>query len=34
LEHVLLTSVGRMFDALRAVAVDNKTNPAKIDWKC
>jgi hypothetical protein len=24
----------RMLDALRAVAVENEANPAKIDWKC
>ncbi len=25
---------GRMLGALRAVAVENEQNPAKIDWKC
>ncbi len=24
----------RMLDALRAIAVENEPNPAKIDWKC
>ncbi|MDR9787429.1 MAG: hypothetical protein RJR37_09345 [Peptococcaceae bacterium MAG4] len=34
LEQCAAVECGRMLDALRAVAVDNEPNPAKIDWKC
>lgn len=34
LEKCAADECGRMLDALRAVAVENEPNPAKIDWKC
>lgn len=34
LEQCAADECGRMFDALRAVAVENEPNPAKINWKC
>ncbi|MGE5397745.1 MAG: putative immunity protein [Chitinophagales bacterium] len=34
LEQNAALECGRMLDALRAVAVENEPNPAKIDWKC
>lgn len=34
LEHCAAVECGRMLDALRAVSVDNESNPAKINWKC
>jgi hypothetical protein len=34
LEQCAAGECGRMLDALRAVAVENEPNPAKIDWKC
>lgn len=34
LEQYAALECGRMLDALRAVAVENEPNPAKIDWKC
>ncbi|MGE5607267.1 MAG: putative immunity protein [Bacteroidota bacterium] len=34
LEQCAADECGRMLDALRAVAVENEPNPAKIDWKC
>jgi len=34
LEQCVDDECGRMLDALRAVAVENESNPAKIDWKC
>lgn len=34
LEQYAAGECGHMLDALRAVAVDNEPNPAKIDWKC
>ncbi len=34
LEQCAGEECGRMLDALRAVAVENEPNPAKIDWKC
>ena len=34
LEQYAAEECGRMFNALRAVAVENEPNPAKIDWKC
>lgn len=34
LEQCAADECGRMLNALRAVAVENEPNPAKIDWKC
>jgi len=34
LEQCAAEECGRMEAALRAVAVDNEPNPAKINWKC
>ena len=34
LEQCAAVECGRMYDALRAVSVDNEPNPAKINWKC
>jgi hypothetical protein len=34
LEQYAADECGRMLDALRAVAVENEPNPAKIDWNC
>jgi hypothetical protein len=34
LEACAADECARMLDALRAVSVENETNPAKIDWKC
>ncbi|KJS13295.1 MAG: hypothetical protein VR67_04710 [Peptococcaceae bacterium BRH_c8a] len=34
IEHCAAKECGRMEAALRAVAVENEPNPAKIDWKC
>jgi len=34
LESCASEECGRMLDALRAVAVEDEPNPAKIDWKC
>jgi hypothetical protein len=34
IEQFAAKECGRMEDALRAIAVDNEPNPAKIDWKC
>ena len=34
LEQCAALECGRMLEALRAVAVINEPNPAKIDWKC
>lgn len=34
IEQCAAEECGRMEAALRAVAVENETNPAKIDWKC
>jgi hypothetical protein len=34
LEQCAANECGRMLDALRAVAIENEPNPAKIDWKC
>lgn len=34
LESCAAEECGRMQDALRAVAVEDEPNPAKIDWKC
>lgn len=34
LEHCAADECRHMLDALRAVAVENEPNPAKIDWKC
>jgi len=34
LEQCAADACGHMLDALRAVAVENEPNPAKIDWKC
>lgn len=34
LEQCAADECGHMLDALRAVAVENEPNPAKIDWKC
>ncbi|MEQ8174131.1 MAG: putative immunity protein [Syntrophomonadaceae bacterium] len=34
IEQIAAEECGRMLDALRAVAVENEPNPAKIDWKC
>lgn len=34
LEQCAASACGRMYDALRAIAIDNEPNPAKIDWKC
>jgi hypothetical protein len=34
LEPSAAAECGRMLNALRAVAVENEPNPAKIDWKC
>ncbi|MGE5380629.1 MAG: putative immunity protein [Methylocystaceae bacterium] len=34
LEQCAAEECGRMLDALRALAVENEPNPAKIDWKC
>lgn len=34
LEQCAAAECGRMLDALRAVAVENEANPAKINWKC
>ena len=34
LEQCAAAECGRMLDALRAVAVENEPNPAKIDWNC
>lgn len=33
-EQCAAVECGRMLDALRAVAVKNEPNPAKINWKC
>ena len=33
-EQCAAEECGRMLNALRAVAVENETNPAKINWKC
>lgn len=33
-EQCAADECGRMRDALRAVAVDDEPNPAKIDWNC
>ncbi|MDD2447441.1 MAG: hypothetical protein PHY91_07120 [Tissierellia bacterium] len=34
IEQCAAKECGRMEAALRAVAVEDETNPAKIDWKC
>ena len=34
IEKFAAEECGRMLDALKAVAVRNEPNPAKIDWKC
>lgn len=34
LEAYAAAECGRMLEALRAVAVENEPNPAKISWKC
>ncbi len=34
LEQYAAGECGRMLEALKAVAVENEPNPAKIDWKC
>ncbi|MGB7604547.1 MAG: putative immunity protein [Lutisporaceae bacterium] len=34
IEQCAAEECGRMLDALRAVAVENEPNLAKIDWKC
>ena len=34
IEQCAAAECGRMLEALRAVAVENEQNPAKIDWKC
>lgn len=34
LEQCAADECGRMLDALRAIAVEDEPNPAKIDWKC
>jgi len=34
LEQCAAEECGRMLEALRAVAVENEPNPAKIGWKC
>jgi len=34
IEQIAAEECGRMEAALRAAAVDNEPNPAKIDWKC
>jgi hypothetical protein len=34
LEACAAEECARMLDALRAVSVENETNPARIDWKC
>lgn len=34
IEQCAAEECGRMETALRAVAVENEPNPAKIDWKC
>lgn len=34
LEQCAADECERMLDALRAVAVENETSPAKINWKC
>lgn len=34
IEQCAAEECGRMLGALRAVAVENEPNPAKIDWKC
>lgn len=34
IEQLASEECGRMEAALRAVAVDNEPNPARIDWKC
>lgn len=34
LEQCAASACGQMYDALRAIAIDNEPNPAKIDWKC
>lgn len=33
-EQCAADECGRMLEALRAIAVENEPNPAKIDWKC
>lgn len=33
-EQCAAVECGRMLEALRAVAVENEPNPAKINWKC
>ena len=33
-EQCAADECGRMLEALRAVAVENETRPAKINWKC
>lgn len=33
-EQCAADECGRMLNALRAVAVENEPNPARIDWKC
>jgi hypothetical protein len=34
LEQCAAEECGRMLEALRAIAVENEPNPAKINWKC
>lgn len=34
IEQCAAKECGRMETALRIIAVDNESNPAKIDWKC
>lgn len=34
IEQCAADECGRMLDALRAIAVENEPNPAKISWKC
>ena len=34
LEECAAEECGRMLDALRSVAAENESNPAKINWKC
>lgn len=34
LEECAAEECGRMLEALRAVAAENESNPAKINWKC
>ena len=34
LDQCAADECGRMLDALRAIAVENEPNPAKIGWKC